>query len=72
MAVRHVVLAEGFLPATAKLLRVADDTVDAQVVAQGTPSEIRRLASDLNVGYALAAEKAAASADVPADEDPTQ
>ena len=69
MAPRHVALVEGIFPATAKLLRIEDDSNEATVVASGLPTAMRRLADDLNVGYALAAEKAAArDAEAPADE----
>jgi hypothetical protein len=48
MATRYVALVEGFLPASAKLLKVTDDSVDAVVVAAGQPTAIRQLADDLN------------------------
>lgn len=48
MAARYVVLVEGFLPSTAKLLKITDDSVEASVVAAGMPTAIREVARDLN------------------------
>ncbi|QXO14592.1 hypothetical protein SEA_KAYLISSA_58 [Arthrobacter phage Kaylissa] len=45
---RYYVLVEGFIPATAKLLRTCEGVVDALVVATGTPTAMRQIAERLN------------------------
>ncbi|QNJ56556.1 hypothetical protein SEA_NIOBE_57 [Arthrobacter phage Niobe] len=47
-AERYHVVSEGFLPATAKLIRTCEGVVDAAVVAAGTPTDMRLLAAKLN------------------------
>ncbi|QOP65114.1 hypothetical protein PQE12_gp54 [Arthrobacter phage Adumb2043] len=53
-AERYGVLTEGFIPATAKLIRIVEGAVDVAVVAAGTPTDMRLLANKLNAAEAVA------------------